>query len=735
MKKSQLLRLNRHGFVDLDRLNRFVEQQIDRVRTCKAGNRHNETLEASYTCGGWIHYGLDETRLIEKLKKAAEDNPANKSKNDILEREREIKEGIKNGKLSELTISTNPGIVLTRNHDLDAITISNCLSKTGQFFNFPAGDEGVYYLNDSNLTCFNDDELANYLICHWDIESDNGKPVVLTDQLTRKIRRTRNINLPTIESISKLPVLKNDLTWLQSNGYDSTEKVLMTQSFEINQAPTLEETHRALDYLMKNLVGQFCFEEKAVASAILLSMMFALLTVKQTELRPGLISDAGSSDSGKSSVIHLLQVLAGEDKSSSDPNKQQKDPSEMGAELLNAMREGQRVLFFDNLPDGYLLSSSTLSAIMTNRFWKVRKFHTQDFIHVPNDFIVAFTGTNINLGGDNDRRFLVIRMRKELMFKWVDPVKFAEVNRTACLDAIGTLLSAYINAGYPVINGKLMNSFTRWDKMCRQCVLWLGKEFPEFELGDPCANVQRQKTSNPQKEEWRSVLQILKNTFGTDTTFVSRDIPSVKSKSIEDYDELKEILKNFAANRKQDDPLSSTNIGYYLKKIVGNPMILDDGRAYRLEKQDSNVSKFKIILDSKEVFTNDEHIKRFSGGDGSRSARDIECQDNSSRGCNHREPHILQGDSSSEGEPVGVVLPQSEIQPVVTFKDRSGNAVKASAVKASAVKASAVKASAVTKKASMMEAALPVPEYEEWDDAYRAQFLSLIPVPEAPPKG
>lgn len=716
MKKRQLLRLNRRGFVDLDRLNRFVEQQIDRVRTCKAGNRHNETQNAAYTCGGWIHYGLDETRLIEQLKKAAEDNPANKSKNDILEREREIKEGIKNGKLSELTISTNPGIVLTRNHDLDAITISNCLSKTGQFFNFPAGDEGVYYFKDSSSKheCFNDDELANYLICHWDIESDNGKPVVLSDQLLRKIRRTRNINLPTIESISKLPVLKNDLTWLQSNGYDSTEKVLMTQSFKINQAPTHEETHKALNYLMKNLVGQFCFEEKAISSAILLSMMFALLTVKQTELRPGLISDAGSSDAGKSSVINLLQVLAGEDKSSSDPNKQQKDPSELGAELLNAMREGQRVLFFDNLPDGYSLSSPILSAIMTNRFWKVRKFHTQDFIHVPNDFIVAFTGTNINLGGDNDRRFLVIRMRKELMFKWVDPVKFAEVNRTACLDAIGTLLSAYINAGYPVINSKAMNSFSRWDKMCRQCVLWLGKEFPKFELGDPCGGVQRQKTNNPQKEEWRAVLQILKNTFGTDTTFISRDVSSVKSNSIEDYDELKEILKNFAANRKQDDPLSSTNIGYYLKKIVGNPMILDDGRAYRLENNRVNRNKnvFQIILDSKEVFTNDEHIQRFSGGDGSRSARDIECQDNSSRGGNYREQHILQGDCSSEGEPVGVVLPQSEIQPVVTIKDRSG---------------SAVKASAVTKKASMMEAALPEPVYEEWTDEDYALFKSLIP--------
>ncbi len=644
------------------------------MKTCKSGSRHNETLNAAYTIGGWIHYGLDEKSIKKNLIQAARDNPANKTKADIVEREKEIEEGLENGKEKELLFSTKSEIVLTRNSDIDAIAISKHLSETGKFFNFSAGNDGVYFLQDDfQLTCFNDDEIANYVVCQWDIEDTDGKTIALSDPLTRKIRRTRKSNLPTIESISKLPVLKNDLSWLQTKGYDATEKVLLTQSFEINQTPTKEETYQALDYLMKNTIGQFCFEDKAVSSAILLSMMFALLTVRQTELRPGLISDAGSSDSGKSSAIHLLQVLAGEKITSSDPDKQRKDPAEMGAELLSAMREGRRVLFFDNLPDGYSLSSPILSAIMTNRFWSVRKFHTQDFIQVPNDFIIAYTGTNINLGGDNDRRFLVIRMKKELNFQWTDPIEFAIKNREKCLGAIATLLSAYIAGGYPVIEGKSMNSFKRWDKMCRQSVLWLGKEFPMFGLGDPSADVQKQKSSNPQKEEWKAVLQILTDTFGTDKHFQARDISLIKNQPGVDCDDLKDILKNFATLRKNDDPWDSTNIGYYLKKFIGNPMILNDGKTYRLEKNRLNRNTYQIHLDNKEVFNNENLLQRFSGSHSTGVSRDIESQDNSCGGGTHRDHNIFQGDCSAEGEPISIVLPKSEILSTPSFEDRPGS--------------------------------------------------------------
>jgi hypothetical protein len=141
---------------------------------------------------------------------------------------------------------------------------------------------------------------------------------------------------------------------------------------------------------------------------------------------------------------------------------------EIRKRLFAVAAQGSPMHVLDNVE--YTIWSSELAAWLTAATYSDRKLHESATYSYPNRLVLLATGNNVRLGGDIERRAVLIRLvsdearpdeRSE--FQYASLLDHVRRHRREILTAIYTIAAAWLRDGRPVPkNAPRMGSFEAW---------------------------------------------------------------------------------------------------------------------------------------------------------------------------------------------------------------------------------------------------------------------------------
>jgi len=261
--------------------------------------------------------------------------------------------------------------------------------------------------------------------------SDNeARGTLAAPQFQEKLRRVRRVNrarLPIIAKDGKLDLLPF--------GYHAQTQTLTLSDADYDLDVTPYAARRTLD----DLLAEFRFADgdrsKAVAVAAMLGV-YACQLLPQKSLRPCFIFLANAEGAGKTLLAQICVVpTLGAMPIASKAD----DDDEIRKALITAIREGQQVLFFDNIKGR--LSSEPLEAFLSAPVFGGRKLGVNENVTGDNLATVFCTGNGMTVSPDMRRRSLFVELHLEV--ERAENRKFSRVlDLPALLSMRGKILSA-----------------------------------------------------------------------------------------------------------------------------------------------------------------------------------------------------------------------------------------------------------------------------------------------------
>lgn len=295
------------------------------------------------------------------------------------------------------------------------------------------------------------------------------------------------------------------------------------------------------------------------------------------DLAPGVLLDAPMAGSGKTLAARALGSLILGRRCPVTVGVNLADDDETRKLLVADAIAGVDVVLLDNL-HGHL-SSPALEGLITAGVLRGRVLGSSQNFEGEVRGTVLLTSNNASLSRDLARRFLRVRIdhgveRPQGLEFAFDPVERALTERLAIARGVLVVVSGFFAAGSPVI-GRGDAGFAQWNRLVRQCVLWLGDEGLDEEagvggLGDPAHSIMEEAgRSDPDSEALAMLLDGLSHQFGS-TFFYAREVAVWLGCGLTDEASatVREALDLLMPGRSH---LSAASIGNILKYRVDRP--------------------------------------------------------------------------------------------------------------------------------------------------------------------
>jgi hypothetical protein len=305
--------------------------------------------------------------------------------------------------------------------------------------------------------------------------------------------------LPPLESITGVPLIRTDGTVITAPGYDPASWVIYTPApgFSIPaipDKPTDEHVERAVGRIMEMYEG-FPFVDHASKAN-----MFALLLtpVLRRAIRgcvPLALIDAPAAGTGKSLLAETVALIITGTNAVMQPAPT-RDEEELRKLLTAVLSAGHPLTILDNL--GTRLDSPNLSRALTAAVWSDRILGQSRTIDLPQQTVWVITGNNITLGGDIPRRAFWTRLDakdarpwQRSGFKIPNLKEWVLEHRAELVAALLIVARSWYAAGQPKGNGPILGSFEEWSRIVggilhHAGVLGFLENLPElYEQSDP----------------------------------------------------------------------------------------------------------------------------------------------------------------------------------------------------------------------------------------------------------
>lgn len=220
--------------------------------------------------------------------------------------------------------------------------------------------------------------------------------------------------------------------------------------------------------------------------------------------------------SGKSLLASCIGALVEGRAPDVWPHTSARDDEEVRKRLFTALREGRRVVIWDNVTG--TLDSASMAAFITAKTMSDRVLGKSEAACVPNRAFLLLTGNNLSLAGDLPRRVVICRIDPETEHPFarkfdLDPLQWVLDNRLDMQAAACTLIRARFTHMKQPAPGRL-GSFEDWDSLVRQTVAWAGAALAPGHLGDPMALLCEAQTADPEADTLFALLDALRVEFG-----------------------------------------------------------------------------------------------------------------------------------------------------------------------------------------------------------------------------
>jgi hypothetical protein len=399
----------------------------------------------------------------------------------------------------------------------------------GEVFDQPIGDGGRYrmvYVSEGYIIPATEAWLANYVsrLCRcerYDKRSGKLEPVDFPDRFMRNIMDASARDLPKLKSVIGLPMMRPDGSILDKPGYSAQDQVLfLSDDFfivRVPDAPTDEEIREAAK-LLWHPVKDFAYDG-AVARGVKFAALLTVPVRAMIPTAPGFLYAAPMAGSGKSLLGKCdAALLTGRRGVASTPPT---TDEEQRKALFSAVRAGLPYIFWDNftLP---IKGTASLCAFLTAPIFGDRVLGVSDMQSYRNAGMFLMTGNNPTIEGDAARRILRCRIDAEVenpearSFD-IEPERYVIDHRSELWNAALTILRGFFSRGAPKQTQDTVGSFEDWDKMVRQCVIWLGRNrLAPVELADPYTSALENIKADPTRETVLNVMSAWHEVFGND---------------------------------------------------------------------------------------------------------------------------------------------------------------------------------------------------------------------------
>ena len=266
---------------------------------------------------------------------------------------------------------------------------------------------------------------------------------------------------------------------LNAAGYDAEKQMFVVGADDfcsVPSSPTTEDVAEALAALWLP-VSQFPYCNPIDQSVMLAAMLTAVVR-KLLPTAPGFAFDAPVQASGKTLLLKVICILAGETPSIS-PQPDSGNDEELRKRIFALLREGRGVIVIDNIVGTF--DSPSLAALATSVTYTDRVLGESRTDTALNLAMFMLSGNNLTLKGDLPRRFPPCRIdpKEESPHQRTfdfDPEQIATQYRQELVAAAVTLMRAFkVQKLDKRIGAGRLGSFEEWDDLVRQTICWLAK--------------------------------------------------------------------------------------------------------------------------------------------------------------------------------------------------------------------------------------------------------------------
>lgn len=276
------------------------------------------------------------------------------------------------------------------------------------------GHPVIHPLGPENLRAYLHEKAATYIVTE-DKELGGTKAVwtLPHPRTCSTILGRKDWPLPRLRGIVTSPVIRPDGSLLAEAGYDEQTGLFLhprVRMRRLSAQVTHDAVNRAKEIVLDKMLADFPWKDPKADRANYLGMLLTpILRHYFHGPTPMLIITANDQGSGKTLLKDIFGYCYGIS-STRWPSGEEELGKSITAQLHT---KGQPVIVFDNLLNGTVVNSATLSYLLTGEYWGDRVLGVTESVQVRNDRVWVLTGNRLRTGGDNERRTVWARL-------WVD---------------------------------------------------------------------------------------------------------------------------------------------------------------------------------------------------------------------------------------------------------------------------------------------------------------------------
>jgi hypothetical protein len=211
---------------------------------------------------------------------------------------------------------------------------------------------------------------------------------------------------------------------------------------------------------------------------------------------------------GKTYLVTLISLIAMGHVPISQGGSEKKE--ELEKRIETAARAGRPIMHLNNMPNGMVVESERLSELSTEGAVYIRTLgRHEECLCDCRGTTMFLNGNNILMAADLVLRTATCRLnpqKEDPETKEYDsptPTELVRKDRSRYLADVFTIERAFIAAGEPKQDRKIVAGFDDWSKRVQQPLIWLGQD-------DPLKDMDMMRGMDPKEEELQRLLNTLK---------------------------------------------------------------------------------------------------------------------------------------------------------------------------------------------------------------------------------
>ncbi|GHC28807.1 MULTISPECIES: hypothetical protein [Streptomyces rochei group] len=442
-------------------------------------------------------------------------------------------------------------------------------------------DPVVQQLGSDNLRAYLADHVSSFVVKRNPLsEQLEEERELLMPKSCSTILGRKDWPLPPLRGVVTSPVIRPDGTLLDSLGYDRATGLYLEPRVPLRRlAPqvTRDSLERAKSIVLDQVLKDFPWVAASDRAHFLGALLTPILRPYFHGPTPMFVLTATAAGSGKSLLKDIFRHCYG----ISDTAWPENDTELRKSITTQLYGTGQPVVVLDNLPNGYVIKSPVLSALLTSEVWGDRVLGATSKVTMPNDRVWIVTGNALRTGGDNGRRVLWVRLDPDCPdpdqrdgFTVGDLRPWLRANASTLVAALVTLVRAWVAAGAPQVRVR-KGDYSEWASHMAGLLHFLGVE-------GWMADRNEARDQDDELQEWSLFLEMWRETYGSEPLATGALIKG---------------LPNHVP-RKGDEPPSANQLGIWLKARQGRyfgthkvVMVVDSHRKQNLWRVEQHADR------------------------------------------------------------------------------------------------------------------------------------------------